>query len=78
MVTHDDKKYRLIFGVVLCWVYLGGGRYILVGDYWWWVVVSIFWEVVGSGWWWWVYFGKWWVVMEFSLGGGFILRSGGW
>ena len=41
-------------------------------------MVSIFWEVVGSGWWWWVYFGKWWVVMEFSLGGGFILRSGGW
>ena len=69
MVTHDDKKYRLIFGVVLAyfgaliWVVLvmvgifGGGRYILGGDYWWWVVVSLFWEVVGGGWWWWAHFG---------------------
>ena len=35
----------------------GGGRYILVGDYWCWVVVSLFWEVVGGGLWWWAHFG---------------------
>ena len=43
---------------------VGSGEFILGGSWWWLVVVGSFWIVVGRG--------------GFSLGGGFILRSGGW
>ena len=42
---------------------VGSCEYTLGGG-WWWLVVDLFWIVVGRG--------------GFALGGGFILRSGGW
>ena len=43
---------------------VGSGEYILGGGWWWWVAVGLFWTVMGRG--------------GFALGGGFILRKGGW
>ena len=89
MVIHDDK-YGLTFGVVsvyfraLIWVVL-----VIVGIFGcWWVYFEWLWAVVvsveyilGGGWWWWVVVGLFWLVVgrgELALGGGFILRIGGW